>query len=111
MRTVQQVITRVREILQDSAGVRYTDAELTSHLLDAIQACRTVRPDLFLGQYAADLPDGLDLEDPLPVPDHFFAAISLYVAGCAELRDDEFAVDNRAMTLRNALNAKLVSGI
>lgn len=109
-RKVQDVLTRAREVLQDAAGVRYTDTELVSHTMDALLQCRSVRPDLFVGQYETPLPDTLVPADTLPVPDQFFAAIALYVAGSAELRDDEFAVDNRAMTLSSSLAKKLLTG-
>lgn len=110
-RTVQQVITRAREILQDDDGTRYTDPELLAHVLDALEQVRMVRPDLFIGQYDTPLPDTLDLSTQLPVPDNLFAAIGQYVSGAAELRDDEFAVDGRAMTLQMALTKKLIGGM
>lgn len=110
-RTVQNVFDRVREILQDESGARYSDAQLKMHLLDALETVRTVRPDLFVGQYATPLPDTLDATMPLPVPDNLFAAIGMYVSGAAELRDDEFAVDGRAMTLQQTLTKKLVTGM
>lgn len=110
-RTVQQVYDRAREILQDEAGARYTDPQLQMHLLDALLTVRSVRPDLFINGYETPLPDSLLVTDTLPVPDNLFAAISLYVSGAAELRDDEFAVDGRAMTLAGALAKKLISGI
>lgn len=110
-RTVQAVITRVREVLQDADGARYTDLELCAHCVDAIQQARSVRPDLFIGQYAAPLPDVLVPADPLPLPDQLFAAVGYYVSGNAELRDDEFAVDGRAATLSKAYTQKLMQGV
>ena len=110
-RTVQQLYNRAREILQDDAGTRYTDAQLQMHLLDALLAVRSTRPDLFINGYETPLPDSLATTDTLPVPDNLFAAIGNYVAGAAELRDDEFAVDGRAMTLASMLSKKLISGI
>jgi hypothetical protein len=109
-RKVSDVVVRAREVLQDEEGVRYSTGSLISHLLDALHTCRTLRPDLFLGKFGAPLPDTLSENDPLPVPDHLFSAISLYVAGMAELRDDEFAIDNRAMTLSSLLSKKLITG-
>jgi hypothetical protein len=57
------------------------------------------------------LPDTLPMGAALPVPDNLFATIGSYVAGAAELRDDEFAVDGRAMTLQQQLAKKLVTGM
>lgn len=110
-RTVQDVINRAREVLQDADATRYSDAELLRHVMDGLLAVRSIRPDLFVGQYGAALPDTLPLTAPLPVPDNLFASIGWYVSGAAELRDDEFAVDGRAMVLQQALTKKLVSGM
>lgn len=112
-RTVAQVLTRVGETLQDVNHVRYTPAQLVSHLNDAIQLARDVRADLFVYAYAAGVPDftASDTAAELPVPDAFFSSICNYVAGAAELRDDEFAVDGRAMTLRSTLREKLMTGV
>ena len=110
-RTCQRVIDRVVEILKDEAHVRYTETQILNHIVDAITQIRAVRPDVFVASYATPLPDSLSPATPLPVPDQYFAGICYYVAGSCELRDDEFAVDGRAMTLRDALVKKLVSGM
>lgn len=109
-RTVQQVLDRAWEILQDD-GTRYPEAELCAHVVDAVQQVRSVRPDIFVGAYAAALPDTLTVAQALPIPDQFFASVSQYVAGMAELRDDEFAIDGRAMMMKETLTKKLVSGM
>lgn len=109
-RTVQAVINRCREILQDNAGERYTQDEMISHLVDAVHVARSVRPDLFVGQYATPIADTYVPTDPFPLPEQFFATACYYVCGASELRDDEFAVDGRAMTLQAALTSKLVKG-
>lgn len=110
-RTCQRVIDRVSEILQDEGQTRYLVSEQLNHIVDAIVAIRSVRPDVFVDNYVTPLPDTLVPGDLLPVPDQYFASIAYYVAGCCELRDDEFAVDGRAMTLREALTKKLVAGM
>lgn len=110
-RTCQQVIDRVAEVLQDEAHVRYTEPQILNQIVDAIVQIRAVRPDVFVASYTTPLPDSLSAATPLPVPDQYFTGICYYAAGCLELRDDEFAVDGRAMTLRDALVKKLVSGM
>lgn len=110
-RTVQAVLVRAREILNDDAGDRYTDDQLCSYVVDATVEARTIRPDLFVGQYGTPLPDTLLPADPFPLPDQFFAAVGEYVVACAELRDDEWAVDGRAATLRQTLQKKLTTGM
>lgn len=110
-RTCQRVVDRASEILQDVSNTRYSISEMLNHIVDAIVAIRAVRPDIFVDSYATPLPDSLGVGDLLPVPDQYFTAICYYVAGCCELRDDEFAVDGRAMTLRESLVKKLVTGM
>ena len=110
-RTVQAVIDRVRETLQDAQGIRYSTAEICSHTVDAVVQARSVRPDLFVDSYAAPLPDVLTAIDTLPLPDQLFAALAYYVTGACELRDDEFALDGRAMTLMQGYTKKLVQGM
>lgn len=110
-RTVQDVITKARIPLNDTAGDRYLDIEMTGYVLDALHQARSVRPDLFVAAFTATVPDELELTDPFPLPDQFFRAVVDFVSGSAELRDDEFAVDGRAMTLLQALNSKLLKGV
>jgi uncharacterized protein DUF6682 len=110
-RTVQDVLDRASVILQDVAFARYTSPQLLGFVNDAIIEARSVRPDLFVGLYLTDTPQVTVVTDPIPVSDQFFAAICYYVSGRAELRDDEFAVDGRAMTLMSAFTKKLVGGM
>ena len=110
-RTVQAVIDRVQQLLNDARGVRYPPEQLRAHIVDAIVEARSVRPDLFVDEYTVPLPDTLLQGDVLPLPDQFFASVCMYVAGMAELRDDEFAVDGRAMTLQQMFARKLTTGV
>jgi hypothetical protein len=109
-RTVQDAINRCREILQDEAGDRYTQDQMISHLVDAVQIARSTRPDLFVAAFGTSFPDTYALGDPFPLPAQFFATACYYICGACELRDDEFAADNRAMTLQAALTSKLLKG-
>lgn len=112
-RTVGNLLTQAREILNDSAGERYTTAQLVSYLNDAVQEARSLRPDLFIGAYDVPIVDltASDTAEDFPLTHQFFVAAMYYVTGRAELRDDEFAVDGRAMTLMQALKSKLVQGM
>lgn len=110
-RTVQALIDRVWEILNDQGGNRYTSTQICKHVLDVYEQARSVRPDLFVGTYAASMPADVLATDPFALPDQFFAAAALYCAGACELRDDEFADDGRAMALRESFTKKLVSGM
>jgi hypothetical protein len=110
-RTVQDVIVRARIPLNDNAGTRYPDGDMQAYVLDALHQARSVRPDLFVTDFTATVPDELQLTDPFPLPDQFFRAVVDFVTGSAEMRDDEFAVDGRAMVLQQALNSKLIKGV
>jgi hypothetical protein len=109
-RTVANVLSRVRETLQDLAGTRYPEPELIGYVSDAVIEARSIRPDLFIGAFGDALADPTDPAAPFPLPDQFFPAVCFYVCGRAELRDDEFAVDGRAMTLLSAYGKKLLAG-
>lgn len=109
-RTVGDVVTRAQQTLQDEAGTRYPVEQLIGYISDAVIEARSIRPDLFVGAFGAPLEDPTDPAAPFPLPDQFFPAVCYYVCGRAELRDDEFAVDNRAMTLLSAYGKKLLAG-
>lgn len=109
-RTVNDLLGRVRETLQDQDGVRYPQVQLLGYMNDAVIEARSIRPDLFVGAYGSPIVDVNDPAAPFPLPDQFFPAVCYYVCGRAELRDDEFAIDNRAMTLLSAYGKKLISG-
>lgn len=110
-RTVQDVITRAQQILQDN-DIRYpVTTDMLPWVVDAMHHARSVRPDLFVASYGVTIPDAYALADPFPLPDQFFASVAYYIAGNVELRDDEFAVDGRAMTLKESFTKKLVSGM
>lgn len=108
----QRALDRAYEILQDN-GTRYPRAQCLAYLNEGIAAIRRVRPDLFIGQYTAPLPQVTDgtINDPLPTPDSVFEGLAHYIAGRAELRDDEFAVDGRAMTMKAQLTQTLLQGV
>jgi len=94
---------------------RYTDAQLVSDFNSAISMTKMLRPDVFiLGEVlpeitVADLNQGPATDFPLP--EIFYQSFVYYLAGNAELRDDEFAVDNRAMTLLAAYRRDLTGDL
>lgn len=109
-RLCSDVIARVREILQDDLGVRYTDPQIFAHLNDAVQEARSIRPDLFVFKYGVEIAEVADPAEDFPLPQQYFSAVCLYIAGACELRDDEFASDGRASTLLGMLARKLATG-
>lgn len=110
---IQVAINEARAILQDTdaaSGYRYSDADLLGYVRDGVNAARALRPDIFIGQYAAAIPDTYQLTDTFPLPMFYYTPMCQYIAGRAELRDDEFAVDGRAMTFVGRLESVLVKG-
>lgn len=101
-RTVSDVISAAREVLQDvRAPFRYSNDTLATAVTEAVGEIRRVRPDLFLADMRAGLPmyTALTLGAVLPIPDFLFVPVVNFVAGRAELRDDQFTTDGRAVTL------------
>ena len=110
-KSIDDSLIDARVILNDSGGERYTDADLISDLNSAVAQTKSIRPDAFiLGEAlpeftTADL--GLGTPTDFPLPEIFYQSFVYYLAGNAELRDDEFAVDNRAMTLLSVYRRNL----
>ena len=110
MRTVRDLIAIARGHIQDSTVIagefRYTDEDLLAYVNNAVLEIRMLRPDFFVSRYD-DMPiysidDAYTLDVQTEVP------IVYYVAGSAMLRDDEFAVDGRAVGMLNLFRSKLV---
>lgn len=101
-RTVRQVVSGARGVLQDvRAPYRYSDDELARTVSDAIGEMRRIRPELFIASLRAELPmyTAATMDTNAPVPDMYFVPLVNFVAGRAELRDDQFTTDGRAVTL------------
>ena len=112
-RTISELLSQVRYILQDTVATsyRYPDADLLAHFNSAIYELKRLRPDVWLGLYGEDLPmysTAYDLTTTeIPFPSIFFQPVVLFVAGYAELRDDEFTVDNRAVGLVRSFSQQI----
>lgn len=114
-KSIDQALVDARLILQDRDGERYTDADLISDLNSAISMTKMLRPDAFvLGEALPEFVVG-DLgqapQTAFPLPQIFYQSFVYFLAGNAELRDDEFAVDNRAMTLLSAYRRNLTGNL
>jgi hypothetical protein len=114
MATAQDIITEARVTLQDAVvdgdGVRYLNAELLRYVNAGVVMAFGLRPDLFLGQFADGPAEITALTDEIPLPRIYHEALGYYVAGRGELRDDEFAVDGRAITFIKSWESKLLKG-
>jgi hypothetical protein len=107
--SVGKVVSEARVLLQDTVEpYRYSTAELVEALNIGILEARRLRPELFVGapymmaSYSATS-DSFDL-DPMYRPSFVY-----YVAGRAQLRDDEPSQDQRATVLMNKFIAQLLS--
>ena len=96
--TIQQLVDRARIPLNDSAGDRYTDAELLGYAQDAYLMMRRHRPDILLGNFDAPTSwSALALGTNFPyVDDEYLPVIADYVTARAEFKDDEHVVAQRA---------------
>jgi hypothetical protein len=67
----------------------------------AVGEARRIRPDLFIATLRDDVPvyTSTAMDAQVPMPDMFFLPVVNFVAGRAELRDDQFTTDGRAVTL------------
>lgn len=113
-RTVAQVVATARTITQDQLQpYRVPDSELVGYVSEAVGEARRVRPDLFLSSFRDTIPyytESLMATTYVSLPDMYFAHLVNYVAGRADLREDEFSQDGRAMALMNAFGVALTGG-
>lgn len=115
-KSIDDALTDARVILNDTDGDRYTDDQLVSDLNNALSMTKMLRPDVFkLGEALPEFTSAdlgvLPTPTDFPLPEIFYQSFVYYLAGNAELRDDEFAVDNRAMTLLSAYRRNLTGNL
>ena len=103
---ISEVITLARDPLNDAAGDRYTDSQLLQFCRQGLNEARRLRPDLFVGKFSLNL-SALVAADVLPIPDEFAQAIADFIAGRAELRDDEHVNSGRAVALAKLFSQAL----
>jgi hypothetical protein len=97
--TVAEYLTKSRELLQDQvAPYRYTDAELVSALNMGILESRRIRPDFFPS--SDDIPSysAAATSVEVDIDPQYRVAFIYYIAGQAQLRDEENTQDTRAGT-------------
>lgn len=112
--TLEYTLKMARVLLQDAEKERYSDAELLDSLNMAITEMQRIRPDIpALFQPIQGFPwttTSLNQGNLLPVDGKYFSPLVSFVTGWAELRDDEFATDNRAVTLLTRFQSQLTMG-
>jgi hypothetical protein len=117
-KTVADAVANTRAILQDNdTPYRYSDADLVTYLNDALLETRKLRPDLFRAYWGTGTPfpeftdADIAAETNIPINNMYFTPLTYFMAGTAELRDDEFTVDARAATLLNQFVQKLTMAV
>jgi hypothetical protein len=115
-KTWRNLIDEARTILQDtdSDGSRLEDAAYIDFLNRGLQAMATIRPDAFWDTFATDnivVPEvvSADLATTFPIDMIFYPPLVHYVAGAAEILDDEFSTEGRAMALLSTFRQSLVA--
>lgn len=122
-KTLDDAVNEIRGLINDSDpdGYRYTQDFLIAKINTALREVYRYRPDAYIGNftqgiltttaivtYSAEDDLGLDPPTPWPLDDRlFFSPVIFYVAGILDLSDDEFADDNRAMTILQAFKTEL----
>jgi hypothetical protein len=111
-RTIGDAISEARVILQDKiAPYRYTDSELISIFNNALYEMKRLRPDAWLGSYGKEITlyNETQFALQIPFPSILFQATVFFIVGYAELRDDEFSADSRAIALLGAFGKQIAS--
>jgi hypothetical protein len=110
-KTLDNLVDEVRLMLKDRrVPYRWTQTDILESINSAFREMKRLRPDVFVGCcgespsgtlpsfVAADL--GLSPNPtPFPVDEIFFMATVFYAVGKLQLGDEEFTLDNRAMSL------------
>lgn len=123
-KSIDDALREARSIINDEdEPFRYSNASLLRILNTALREVYSLRPDAFVGNFHSGVlsandavdytEDDLEVaptETAFPIDDRiFYSPVVLYVAGKAELSDDEFANDGRAMTILQAFRNNLTS--
>lgn len=111
--TVQDYITSARTLLQDlvDSPYRYSNAELVMALNLAFLETRRLRPDLVKTYLGGNLPtfSAGSLGTTVVLEPAYRPAILYYIAGHAQIRDDESQQDARATVFLNKFTAQLLT--
>jgi hypothetical protein len=117
-RTIAAAVAQARTLLQDTVPTvgsvyRYTDQDLIDNFNGALVEARRLRPDAFLClgirtplplYTTANLTDGT----LFPISELYFMAFVYYIVGRAELREDTFSNDSRAVSLMNKFTSQFL---
>lgn len=116
--TFGTIIGDARTLLQDKlptsgGALRYSDDEMFEAINRFMLEVRTKRPDLFLSYgmrkalpvYSA----AKDMNTTFPLDPSCYSAFVYYAVGSAELREDVWSDDSRAVSMMNKALAQLLT--
>ena len=113
--TLDEIINEAWNVLQDTDATsrRYSQSRLLDAYNFALREAYRLRPDLFIGAFNAAISvtpnTTVDLTAvTFPLPESLMLPFANFVAGRAELADDEFSVDGRAMGLMTSFASALM---
>lgn len=120
VKTIDDAINEARLIINDArVPFRYADTSMISHLNTALAEVYRYRPDAYIGNFTtatlgsnsvtAYATSDLGLNVAFPLDNRiFFSAVVAYIAGRAELSDDEFTDNSRAAIMLAAFRQNLI---
>lgn len=106
MTTLQQVIDSARVDLNDTAGTRYTTAQLLEYANDGIREGYRLRPDFRLGKYTTAVVTYV-AGDEVPFPSDYQMLLKHYLCFRAEMREDEATFEGRAIAFLTRFEKEL----
>lgn len=119
-KTIDDAITEARYLIADArAPYRYADTVMLAHLNTALAEVYRYRPDAYIGNFTTATlgsnpvtsyaPGDLGIGTLFPLDNRmFFNPVTFFMAGRAEISDDEFTDNSRATGLLASFRAMLI---
>lgn len=107
-RTVGDIITEARVLLQDVDSERYTDAQMVQALNEGLLETRRLRPDMYRNRLS-NVPQytTADFATLIIYEQMYTPALVNFVTGRIQMQDDEANSDGRAVVFINTFISKL----
>lgn len=115
-KTLDNVVDEARLMLKDRrAPYRYTDTDVLESINSGFREIKATRPDIYLSPAGniplpSYVPADIGTLVAFPIDEIFFLPLVFFTVGKLQLGDDEFTLDNRAMTLMSSFRRMLVGG-
>lgn len=123
-KSLDDAVNEIRMLINDNDpdGYRFTQQQVLDKLNTALLEVYRYRPDAYVGNFSQGIlsatsvlsyaPSDLGQLPLTPYPLDirlFFSPVVMYVVGMLDLTDDEFADDNRAMTVLQSFRNQLIA--